>query len=132
MNILLIEDSRFLRRAIEMALVKAGYHVAGAHDGEEGLRLARESTPDLILLDMMLPKVTGQNVLANLKGDPTTANIPVMVLTSLSQKNEAWMMEAGAVAYLEKSDALLAEGSATLIRAVKHALSVSTKSAPAH
>jgi CheY-like chemotaxis protein len=128
MNILLIEDSRFMRRAIELALVKAGYHVVGANDGEQGLRVARESIPDLILLDMMLPKVTGQSVLANLKRNPATAGIPVVVLTSLSQRNEAWMLEAGATAYLEKSDALLAEGSATLIHAVERALGTDAKS----
>jgi CheY-like chemotaxis protein len=127
MNILLIEDSRFMRRAIEMALVKAGYHVVGANDGEEGLRVARESTPDLILLDMMLPKVTGQNVLANLKQDPATAEIPVVVLTSLSQRNETWLVDAGAAGYLEKSDSMLAEGSGTLIRAVERAIGAARK-----
>jgi DNA-binding response OmpR family regulator len=130
MNILLIEDSRFMRRAIEIALVKAGYHVLGASDGEQGLRAARESAPDLILLDMMLPKVTGQDVLASLKRDPATAGIPVVVLTSLSQRNETWVMEAGAITYLEKSDAMLAEGSAMLLRAIERAIGAGAKSTP--
>ena len=131
MNILLIEDSRFMRRAIELALINAGYHVDGANDGEQGLRVARQSPPDLILLDMMLPKVTGQNVLASLKQDPATAGIPVIVLTSLSQKNGTRMVEAGATGYLEKTDALLDQGAAALIRAVEHALS-DAKSIPAN
>ena len=130
MNILLIEDSRFMRRAIELALINAGYHVDGANDGEQGLRVARQRAPDLILLDMMLPKVTGQNVLASLKQDPATAGIPVIVLTSLSQKNETRMVEAGAIGYLEKTDALLDQGAAALIRAVERALS-DAKSIPA-
>jgi len=56
MKILLIEDSKFQRIANQRALSKAGYEVIQAEDGEEGLRVARESIPDLILLDMMLPK----------------------------------------------------------------------------
>ena len=67
MKILLIEDSKFQRIANERALVKAGYEVMHAGDGEEGLRVAHESIPDLILLDMMLPKVSGLDVLRILK-----------------------------------------------------------------
>jgi DNA-binding response OmpR family regulator len=69
MKILLIEDSKFQRIANERALVKAGYGVIQARDGEEGLRIARENIPDLILLDMMLPKLSGLDVLRALKGD---------------------------------------------------------------
>ena len=68
MKILLIEDSKFQRVANERALVKAGYSVLQAGDGEEGLRVARKDIPDLILLDMMLPKVSGLDVLRALEG----------------------------------------------------------------
>jgi CheY-like chemotaxis protein len=68
MKILLIEDSKFQRIASERALVKAGYDVIQAGDGEAGLRIARENIPDLVLLDMMLPKVSGNDVLRALKG----------------------------------------------------------------
>jgi len=58
-SILLVDDSKFIRRANELALIKAGYAVCSAGDGEEGLRVAREKLPDLIVLDMMLPKLSG-------------------------------------------------------------------------
>ena len=87
MRILLIEDSRFLRTVIERILVKAGHSVTGVADGREGLRAARTSSPALILLDMMLPGPDGTGVLKALKEDASTAQIPVIVLTGLSQKS---------------------------------------------
>ena len=105
--ILLAEDSRFMRLAMERMLVKAGYKVVSADDGQAAVRLAQESKPDLILLDMMLPKLSGPEVLAVLKGNSNTSGIPVVVLTSLSQKNEPKLLQAGAAAYLLKTDKLL-------------------------
>ena len=87
--ILLVDDSKFLRKANEKALTKAGYSVISVGDGEEALRLASARVPDLILLDMLLPKLGGQDVLAALKRNPATAAIPVIVLSSLAQTNEA-------------------------------------------
>jgi len=71
-KILLVEDSKFLRLATERALARAGYEMSSAADGEEALRLAREKLPDLILLDMLLPKVSGPDVLKALKKDALT------------------------------------------------------------
>jgi len=122
MKILLVEDSKFLRMANERALVKAGYEVVAVADGEEGLHVAREQTPDLIMLDMMLPKITGPEVLSQLKADPATSSIPVIVLTSLSQKNEEKLKEAGAVAYLEKSALMLDKGSESLVAAIERVM----------
>lgn len=85
-SILLVEDSKFLRLASERALTKAGYSVVSTDDGEQALRVAQERIPDLILLDMLLPKLGGEDVLRALKSDPATARIPVVVLSSLSQK----------------------------------------------
>src|SRR5215470_9551804 len=102
-TILLIEDSKLLRIANQRALVKAGYVVVTAGDGEEGLQAACEKLPHLILLDMMLPKVSGLDVLRTLKKDSRTNTIPVIVLSSLSQSNEAKLREEGATAFLEKS-----------------------------
>jgi len=107
-TILLVEDSRLLRFANEGTLRKAGYRVVSAEDGEEGLRKASLELPDLILLDMMLPKLGGPEVLQALKNDPATSHIPVVVLTGLSQKNEQKLLKAGAVAFLEKA-ALLSD-----------------------
>jgi CheY-like chemotaxis protein len=102
-KVLLVEDSKFLRMANERALSKAGFQISTAADGEEALRVANDKLPDIILLDMMLPKISGTEVLKALKTNPATTNIPVIVLTSLSQMNEDKLLGAGAAAYLEKS-----------------------------
>src|SRR5580698_9711048 len=122
MAILLIEDNRLLRRAIERALVKAGYEVIGIGDGEDGLRVAREKTLDLILLDMMLPTLSGLCLLQQLKQDKRTHDVPVIVLSGLSLKNEAKLVKEGAAGYLEKSDALFQNDSALLLQAIERAL----------
>jgi CheY-like chemotaxis protein len=102
-KVLLVEDSKFLRMVNERVLTKAGYEVSTAADGEEALRVANEKLPDVILLDMLLPKLSGPEVLRALKANPSTAGIPVIVLTSLSQKNEEKLLHDGAAAYVEKS-----------------------------
>jgi twitching motility two-component system response regulator PilH len=120
--ILLVEDSRFLRLANERALVKAGYSVVTAGDGEEGLRIAYARLPDLILLDMLLPQLGGVEVLHALRNDFFTALIPVIVLSSLSQKNETKLKKAGATAYFQKSQLDLDKQSDSLIDIVKKTL----------
>jgi CheY-like chemotaxis protein len=103
MKILVIEDSHFLRIAIEKILANAGYSVCGVAGGAEGLSAAQAESPALILLDMMLPGLDGLSVLKALKLDPLTARIPVIVLSGLSQKNEARLKGDGAAAFIEKS-----------------------------
>jgi len=121
-SILLIEDSRFLRLANERALAKAGYSVVTAGDGEEGLRVACATIPDLILLDMLLPKLGGEQVLQALRNNAPTALIPVIVLSSLPQTNENRLMTEGATAYFEKSQLELGKRSDLLINIVKRTL----------
>src|ERR1700730_9804925 len=121
-SILLVEDSRLLRLANERALVKAGYSVVTASDGEEGLRIAYARLPDLILLDMLLPKLGGVEVLHALRNTPLTALIPVIVLSGLSQKNEDKLKKAGATAYFEKSQLDSAKYSGSFIDIVKKTL----------
>jgi CheY-like chemotaxis protein len=118
MTILVIEDSRFLRLALERILIKAGYHVVAVGDGQEGLLRAQDKRPDLILLDMMLPTLEGTEVLRQLKEDPITNHIPVIVLSGLSQKNEEKLKTAGAVAYFEKSLLNLDKDGSSLVQAV--------------
>lgn len=101
-TILIVEDSKFLRVANERLLANAGYHVISAADGELAVQMARDKQPDLILLDMLLPKVSGEQVLERLKADVKTAELPVVILTSLWQGNERKLREAGAAALLEK------------------------------
>lgn len=122
MKILLVDDSRFLRLASERALVKAGYQVISAADGEEALRVARNQIPNLILLDMMLPKISGLEVLRALKQDAATKNIPVIILTGLSERNKEKLLQEGAISYVEKSDKLLEKNAAVLIQAVTHVI----------
>jgi len=121
-QILLIDDSEFMRVAINRALTAAGYVVKTASDGEEGLRLAVETQPDLVLLDMMLPKAPGPEVLRALKKDPHTKDTAVIVLTAFSERNKKKLLSEGAAAYLEKSDKLLDNGAAPLIAAVERVL----------
>ena len=102
-TVLLVEDSKVQKLMNERILHKAGYTVLNAADGEEALRLARETIPDVVLLDMLLPKLSGPEVLQALKQDPATARIPVIVLSSLPQCNEARLAQEGAASYFEKS-----------------------------
>ena len=118
MKVLLVEDSKFLKAATERALISAGYEVISASDGDQVLPLARQNLPALILLDIMLPKMSGPDVLKALKNDPTTAGIPVMMLTSLSQKNAKQLEQDGASSFFEKTDAMLGNGPNSLCAAV--------------
>ncbi len=121
-KVLLVEDSKFLRITNERALTRAGFEVLTAADGEEALRIANEKLPDIILLDMMLPKISGPDVLKALKKNPATMDIPVVVLTSLSQKNEEKLLSEGAAAYFEKSTLGLDQSSERLASTVETVL----------
>jgi CheY-like chemotaxis protein len=127
MNILIVDDSRFLRQANERALARAGHSVVGASDGEEGLRLAKQSSPDLVVLDMMLPCLSGPDVLHGLRKDPETAEIPVMVLTALPQCNEERLCNEGATAYFQKSLLKMDSHSEPFVEAVEHILKQAAK-----
>jgi CheY-like chemotaxis protein len=102
-SVLLVEDNRILQLASQRVLTRAGYRVLTAEDGEKALAIAHSDNPDIVLLDMMLPKLSGPEVLSRLKHDPSTAHIPVIVLTGLSKKNEDKLRKEGAVAFMEKS-----------------------------
>jgi len=103
-TVLIVEDSRMMRTVTERDLARAGYCVITAADGEQGLRCARQNSPDLILLDMLLPKVAGLDVLRALKSEAQTKAIPVIVLTSLSSSNAEKLVADGAAGFYEKSD----------------------------
>jgi CheY-like chemotaxis protein len=103
-RVLLPEDDRFLRRAAESRLRQNGFTVLPAVDGEEALKVARAERPDLILLDLIMPKLQGFEVLKALKQDPVTAPIPVIVLSNLGQDEDLKRaMELGAIAYFIKA-----------------------------
>ena len=122
MRILLVEDSKVIQRENESALQIAGYKVICASDGESAVRLAREQQPDLILLDMILPKMTGPEVLRHLKSEAKTAAIPVVVLSSLSDKNRQKLLEEGAEEYLEKGALMPSKGVNLLPKALENVI----------
>lgn len=104
-KILLVEDDPLMVRMYQRKLVNDGYETLVAVDGEEGLVKIRSFRPDLVLLDIMMPKLNGLQVLERLKADPTTAKTPVIILTNLggTQDDIERGLELGAVAYLVKS-----------------------------
>jgi CheY-like chemotaxis protein len=122
MKVLLIEDSKLQRIANGRALIRAGYEVVYAADGDEGLGAARENLPDLILLDMMLPKMSGLDVLRALKADVLVKHIPVVVLSGLGKGNEARLLKEGATAFLMKSMESFENNSLALIQALQSLL----------
>lgn len=118
-KILLAEDDRFLRKAAEATLRRHGFTVLAAADGEEALRLARDEAPDLILLDLIMPKLQGFEVLRTLKEDPATSPIPVIVLSNLGQDSDIQQaIDTGAAAYLVKAHLSLED----LVKRVEEAL----------
>lgn len=104
-TILLVEDEPTLQKTLSLALQHEGYEVKNALDGEAGLKLARETNPDLILLDLILPKMDGFEVLDELKKDDATKDIPVLVLTNLeSTQDIEKALALGATNYLVKAN----------------------------
>ena len=109
-SILLAEDDRFLRRACETKLKQAGFDVRVAVDGEEALAMAREQSPDLLLLDLLMPRRDGLSVLATLRGDPKTQAIPVVIRSNSSKDLERQKAASlGVVDYWIKSNLSLQE-----------------------
>jgi DNA-binding response OmpR family regulator len=103
-KILIVEDDRFLRELIARKLKNEGYEVLEAIDGEEGLKRIKEEKPDLVLLDLILPGIDGFEVLAKAKEDPDTAQIPVIILSNLGQREEIERgLKLGAIDYLIKA-----------------------------
>lgn len=84
-RILLAEDDRFLRRACVTALSRRGFLVVAAEDGEQAMQLAAAERPDLILLDLLMPKMSGVEVLQHLAADPALRDVPVVILTNSSK-----------------------------------------------
>lgn len=84
-KILLIEDDKFLRELMNKKLVTLGYEVVSAADGESGLVMIKETKPDVVLLDLILPGINGFEVLEKAKQDPEIASIPVVILSNLGQ-----------------------------------------------
>ena len=122
-TVLLVEDDRFLRRAAEATLRQSGFTVVAAADGEEALRQASASRPDIVLLDLIMPKLQGFEVLRRMKADPATSAIPVIVLSNLGQDSDVKQaMSLGATSYFVKSNLSLQE----LVKQVRDTLGSTT------
>lgn len=103
-KILIVEDDQFLRELITQKLLKEGYDIVEAIDGEKGLKSVKEEKPDLILLDLILPGIDGFEVLAKVKEDLNLSQIPVIILSNLGQRDDIERgLKMGAVDYLIKA-----------------------------
>jgi DNA-binding response OmpR family regulator len=101
--VLVADDEEDIRALVAFRLQRAGYDVITAADGEEALRLATTRLPDLIVLDMMMPKATGLEVTRSLRAQDATKDIPVIILTARAQEADvASGFEAGADDYVKK------------------------------
>ncbi len=102
-KILLVDDESDFRKAVRFRLEDAGYDVIEAMDGAEGLEMAKELRPDLIILDLMLPRIAGYNVARLLKGDELCESIPIVMLTARAQTMDINIgLAVGADAYITK------------------------------
>ncbi len=109
-RILLVEDDDALANVYMIRLEAEGFEIRRVANGEDALAVAQEYHPDLILLDVMMPKVSGFDVLDILRNTPQTANVKVIMLTALSQDSDRQRAEAlGADDYLVKSQVVIAD-----------------------
>jgi DNA-binding response OmpR family regulator len=104
MKVLIVEDEEALRKVLQEKLQRAGFEVFVAEDGDEGWNMAKSKNPDIILLDLILPKRNGFDLLGMLKQDPELKSIPVFVLSNLAEdENLKKALQMGAEDYFVKS-----------------------------
>ena len=102
-KILVVDDERHIVRLVEVNLQRAGYDVLTAYDGVEALEKVASETPDMIVLDVMMPRMDGFEVLQNLQANPATADIPVIMLTAKAQDADIFKgWQSGVSSYLTK------------------------------
>jgi DNA-binding response OmpR family regulator len=119
-KILVVEDEEILLTALREELNQAGYETEGAVDGEDGLEKVKSFQPDLVLLDLVMPKMDGMQVLKKLKEDESTRDLSVVILTNLSDYERiSEALSLGAKDYLVKANYSLAD----LLEKVKTVLS---------
>jgi two-component system alkaline phosphatase synthesis response regulator PhoP/two-component system response regulator VicR len=102
-KILVVDDERHIVRLVEVNLTRAGYDVVSAYDGVEALEKVEEDMPDMIVLDVMMPRMDGFEVLKNLQADPKYKDIPVIMLTAKAQDADIFKgWQSGVSSYLTK------------------------------
>jgi twitching motility two-component system response regulator PilH len=116
--ILIVDDSPTEVHVMQKALERHGYKTAAAADGAEGIRLAREMSPDLIFMDIVMPGMNGYQATRTLANDPKTSAIPIVMVTTKGQETDRiWGLRQGAIDYMVKPvspDQLVAKAQATL------------------
>ena len=104
-KIIVVEDEQVLQKALSIELLGAEFQVLSAFNGEAGLALIQKEIPDIVLLDLTMPKMSGFEVLKNLKADPKTKSIPVIILSNLGQDDDKEKgLSLGAKDYFVKSE----------------------------
>lgn len=104
-KIVLADDEQFIAIAYKDGLERAGYDITVAHDGAEALEAVKNVKPDLVLLDLIMPKLNGFEVLKAIKADDTLKDIPVIILSNLSQPtDETEARQTGALDFIVKAD----------------------------
>ncbi|MGH7267267.1 MAG: response regulator [Candidatus Rokuibacteriota bacterium] len=102
-TVLYVEDNEYNRKIVRQLLSRTSYRLLEASDGEGALALVREDRPDLVLMDVQLPRMSGLDATRALRADPATADLPVIVVTSFALSgDDQRAMAAGASAYLAK------------------------------
>ena len=101
-KILIVDDEEIVRRVLSSLLKKDGYQVMEAEDGEAGVELAKKEDPDVILMDLTMPKMGGLEACRLLKKDEKTKNIPVLVITALGGENKTEAIDAGIDDFVSK------------------------------
>jgi two-component system, cell cycle response regulator DivK len=102
-TILYVEDNEFNLKIVRQLLSRTSYRLIEAVDGEQGVATALRELPDLILMDIQLPKLSGLDATRTLRGDPKTAQVPIIVVTSFALSgDDKKAQDAGASAYLAK------------------------------
>lgn len=103
--VFVVEDDKFMRNLLINKLQKEGFQTEGIPSGEEALELIKTKTPDLILLDLILPNMDGFEVIQYLKSDPRLSNIPVLILSNLGEKKDIEKAEEiGVAGFLIKAN----------------------------
>lgn len=116
-TILIVEDHPTMRDAMRLVLEEDGYEVEEATDGEAGIAAVRARPPDIVLLDLSIPVVSGPEVLETLKADPTTAGVLVVIVTATGEEGRQRALAQGADGYITKPFSPLA-----LLRTVERVL----------
>jgi CheY-like chemotaxis protein len=118
---LIVEDHPTMREAMRLVLEREGFDIDEAPDGDQALSAVRDGAPDLVLLDMSIPGTAGPDVLAAIKGDPSTSDVRVIVVTATGEEGRAAAMAGGADHYFTKPFSPIA-----LLQAVEEVLGTGT------